>query len=482
MTVGAIVLAAGAGSRFGGRKLLATLHDRPILGHVVDAARAAGLAPIIVVVPPTGELDELAVTLGAVRRVVNPNPDEGLSSSVRLGLRALELDDAVDSVVILPGDQPLVRPDVIRALVAAAAERPSTPFVVPRYAADGAPNPILARRSKWRLADELAGDRGFGPLLASHPELVHEVAVEGSNPDVDTSADLATVLEQAWGDRVRANRDQVDRVREVADGADFYAPVSGLFRADPDRTKDPVLDILREMARPADTWLDIGAGAGRFALPIARVVREVIAVDPSEGMLGALRELAAEHRIANVRTIRARWPLDDAGAAVVAADSPDGSAAKPTEDPLPTADVALIAHVGYDIEAIGPFLDAMEVAARRACVAVLMERQPSSIAEVFWPPVHGEERIGLPALPELTELLRARGREPSVRIAVRTPRWFASRAELEGFLRRQLWIAPGGAKERRFHAALPTLTEEGEDGFGLVGQRPLPVGIVVWVP
>ena len=199
MTTAAVVLAAGAGSRFGGGKLRALLHGQPILAHVVVAARVAGLEPIVVVVPPTGELD--AVDLGAVRRVTNPNPAEGLSSSVRLGLRALELDEAVEAAAILPGDQPLVRPEVIVELLEALAASPVTPFVVPRYADDGAPNPILARRSIWRLADELAGDRGFGPVLATHPELVRVVPVSGENPDVDTPADLARLLEPA--DRAR---------------------------------------------------------------------------------------------------------------------------------------------------------------------------------------------------------------------------------------------------------------------------------------
>ena len=197
MTTAAVVLAAGAGSRFGGGKLRALLHGRPILAHVVAAARAAGLDPIAVVVPPTGELDD--VDLGEVRRVTNPNPAEGLSSSVRLGLRALELDNAVEAAAILPGDQPLVRPEVIVELLEALAASPATPFVVPRYADDGAPNPILARRSIWRLADELAGDRGFAPFLATHPELVRFVTVDGANPDVDTPADLRSIAEAGLG-------------------------------------------------------------------------------------------------------------------------------------------------------------------------------------------------------------------------------------------------------------------------------------------
>lgn len=188
MNVGGVVLGAGAASRFGGGKLLAELEGRPIVRHVIDAAVAAGLDPIVIVVAPDGSL--AAVDLAPARLVTNPNPQEGLSSSVRLGLRALDDDGTLDAAVILPGDQPRVRPEVIRAVVAAAEADPDASFVVPRYAVDAAPNPILACRPIWRLADELAGDRGFGPVLAAHPELVRHVEVDGDNPDVDTRADL----------------------------------------------------------------------------------------------------------------------------------------------------------------------------------------------------------------------------------------------------------------------------------------------------
>jgi CTP:molybdopterin cytidylyltransferase MocA len=208
VTTAAVVLAAGAGLRFGGGKLRALLDGRPILAHVIDAARTARLDPIVVIVPPSGELDDL--DLGTVRRIVNPDPGEGLSSSVRLGLRALELDTDVSAAAILPGDQPLVRPAVIGQLIAALDASPATPFVVARYADDSAPNPILVRRSIWRLADELAGDRGFGPVLATHPELVRFVAVEGANPDVDTPADLAAIADSGSRDHRSAGREPTD--------------------------------------------------------------------------------------------------------------------------------------------------------------------------------------------------------------------------------------------------------------------------------
>jgi ubiquinone/menaquinone biosynthesis C-methylase UbiE len=84
----------------------------------------------------------------------------------------------------------------------------------------------------------------------------------------------------------------------VPDATDFYAPVTSLFRADPTRTDEPALASLLALVEPGDTWLDIGAGAGRYALPIARAVAstggEVIAVDPSSGMLAGLHEIATE--------------------------------------------------------------------------------------------------------------------------------------------------------------------------------------------
>ena len=266
---------------------------------------------------------------------------------------------------------------------------------------------------------------------------------------------------------MRANREQVDRLREVPDGPDFYAPVATLFRADPARTGDPVLGRLRALTRPGDRWLDIGAGAGRYALPLASHVREVIALDPSAAMLEALTRGMDEVGVENVRPIAGRWP-DNAGAF---RDHGASSLA---------ADVALIAHVGYDVEAIGPFLDAMERSARRLCVAVLMERSPASAAEPVWELVHGEPRATLPALPEFLRVLLDRGRLFEVVLTDAEPRRWASRDDLLAFLRRQLWVDPEGSKGRALLAAVEEVPLE-PDG-SLVEVRRSRIGVVSWEP
>jgi hypothetical protein len=181
-------------------------------------------------------------------------------------------------------------------------------------------------------------------------------------------------------------------------------------------------------------------------------------------MRAALAELMAEHGIANIRAVDDRWP------------PAPGSPAFGLR-----ADVALIAHLGYDIEAIGPFVDAMEAAAERMCVAVLMERQPSSLADPFWPPIHGEERVRLPALNELVELLEARGREPHVITVVRETRGFDSVDEIHGFVRRQLWLAEGGQADARLGALVRERAVE-VDGRWALPSPPLRMGVVDWSP
>jgi SAM-dependent methyltransferase len=264
----------------------------------------------------------------------------------------------------------------------------------------------------------------------------------------------------AWAERVRGNREQAERLREGPERTDFYAPVAGAFKADPHRTDEPALNFLRDLVVPGDTWLDVGAGGGRYALPLALLARNVIAVDTSESMLAVLQESMDETGIHNIRIARGRWPLAE----------------------RPTADAALIAHVGYDIEEIGPFLDAMEAATRDRCVALLTDCSPASVADSFWPAMHGEARVALPALPELLAILHARGRRTEVIRVARPARTFGSVPALAAFLRRQLFIVEGGEKDVHFRATLPDRIVLRDGGWTLADRPAGAIGIVTWGP
>ena len=88
----------------------------------------------------------------------------------------------------------------------------------------------------------------------------------------------------AWRDLVLAEREQVESLPDRPRPQDFYGPVAQSFKADPHRTDEPLLDVLRALVRPDETWIDVGAGGGRYALPIALLARRVYAVEPSAGM------------------------------------------------------------------------------------------------------------------------------------------------------------------------------------------------------
>ena len=493
----AVELAAGAGLRFGGGKLVTPLDGRPLAAHAATAALACGIPHLVIVLGAEaaaveaalvadGTLPELGSPVGtSVVAVVNPDWATGMASSVACGLRAAAaVSPDAEAAILLLADQPRVDPGTIARLLAAAVDA-DRPFAVARLPGAQAGNPVLVHRSAWPLADDLAGDRGFGPLLVAHQELVTVVEAVRPNPDVDTVDDLADLAgeapagsraagvasdrglrraEAAWMARVRANGEQSLRVREGPERQDFYGPVAGIFVVDPRRTDDAVRDAIIGLARPDDRWLDIGAGAGRFALPLALRVREVVALDPSPSMLAALRDGAARHGIPNVVAIAGRWPADPETARAV------------------RSDVALIAHVGYDIERIGEFLDAMEAAASRLCVAVMSARVPSWPAGRFWPIVHGEARIELPALAPFVEVLRERGAEPVVVDVPHIPRAYGSRDELRRWVRNQLFLEEGSARDRLAGELVDAWAVDGPDGVLLAHQAPVAHGVVSWEP
>lgn len=109
---GCIVMASGVGARFGGNKLMAELCDAPLVGHVVRATD--GLFSRRVVVTCHADVAALCETLGA-QVVLHDEPCR--NDTVRLGMEAM---DGCDTVTFVQGDQPLIRPASIVALLRAA--------------------------------------------------------------------------------------------------------------------------------------------------------------------------------------------------------------------------------------------------------------------------------------------------------------------------------------------------------------------------
>lgn len=181
----AVILAAGLATRFGGHKLVAPIDGRPMLQHVLDVAAAAPLTRVVVVLGADAAEIEAACEWRDERRVINPDTVSGLAGSVRVGLRALE-DSQAGRAVVLLGDQPFLKLDQLGTVLRARGA-----IVVATYA--GVPgNPVVLDRSLWSLAGSLEGDRGLSQLFEARRDVVRYVAVPGTNPDIDTRADLET--------------------------------------------------------------------------------------------------------------------------------------------------------------------------------------------------------------------------------------------------------------------------------------------------
>jgi CTP:molybdopterin cytidylyltransferase MocA len=183
--VAAVVLAAGESRRFGSPKQLAQLEGRTLLEHVLEAARAANLGPVVAVVP-VWLTRPAAMDAPDLVWVRNPNPERGMSHSLRLGFATLGPD--VAAAVILLGDQPGVAPDHLRRLIEARGPRP----LVATRQGDLLVPPVLVERSHFPVVERVTGDAGLRDLLRADLDLVAAVP-SPPLPDVDTPDDLRRI-------------------------------------------------------------------------------------------------------------------------------------------------------------------------------------------------------------------------------------------------------------------------------------------------
>lgn len=187
-TTVAVLLAAGAGSRFTGttHKLHSTLQGRSVLSHAVSSAVAAGFSHIFVVWGAIEPPHDLA-SPPEVILIRNPQWETGQASSLQVGITAARNVGATAIVVGL-GDQPFVRP---ADWVAVASSR--SPLAQALYVqADGQKtpgNPVRLAAEVWPLLPT-DGDFGARNLISSRPELLEQVLCTGSPFDIDTIEDL----------------------------------------------------------------------------------------------------------------------------------------------------------------------------------------------------------------------------------------------------------------------------------------------------
>jgi molybdenum cofactor cytidylyltransferase len=189
MSVAALILAAGGSARLGRPKQLEPWGGPTLLEHVIKRTREFPVDEVWVVIGAHSDemLDQVDFLDANV--VENPEWEEGIASSIRVGLDALTQLSRCDSALIVLGDQPDVSAEIVEELLV-SHRRSDGRVSVPKYRYNRG-NPVLVDRSLWPRLMSLEGDDGAGRLWQAHPEWVNEVWFSELGPrDVDTDVDV----------------------------------------------------------------------------------------------------------------------------------------------------------------------------------------------------------------------------------------------------------------------------------------------------
>ncbi len=189
MSTAAVVLAAGGSRRLGRPKQLEPWGDRNLLGHVVARTFEFPVDEVWVVLGHDAERILAETDLGEAFVVENLEWEEGIASSLRVGLDAINRLSKCDRALIVIGDQPDIPVETARELLAAHATG-GKPVTLPKYRYNWG-NPAVVDRSLWPRLMSLEGDEGARRLWQAHPEWVNEVWFSDPGPrDVDTETDI----------------------------------------------------------------------------------------------------------------------------------------------------------------------------------------------------------------------------------------------------------------------------------------------------
>ncbi len=191
VVVGAVLLAAGSGSRIGTRpKCLLELGGVPLIRRQLIALSGAGVDEVVVVLGHHAGLIEPVVQDFPVTLVRNLHPDDGQVSSQRLGLAALA--GKLDAVIVALADQPLINAQDITALIGAWKKRPEGASVVFPQVGGERGNPVIFSADVREQILAGATDIGCRQWQAAHPDEVVAFATDNRRykVDIDTPEDL----------------------------------------------------------------------------------------------------------------------------------------------------------------------------------------------------------------------------------------------------------------------------------------------------
>ena len=271
---------------------------------------------------------------------------------------------------------------------------------------------------------------------------------------------------QAWREQILAHDQEMAALRGVEHEHGQGQSRAGGFSfanrpLDPYRTDDAVLNRLFAALGPGTEVLDVGGGAGRFALPMATRAKRVTVVERSADSVELLESRAAEAGITNITVVNEPW--EDANA--------------------PVADMVLCSLVLHHVLEVAPFVAKLQKHAKDRVVVVEMGETPGAMDRPFYERVYGSAPTPLPGLDKVMGVLWAMDIYPDVDMIRPEPIIVDNDldAALEQ-LRRRLAVEEGTVEDKRLRAAADELLEKTPNGITVRGVAPRRQAIIKWSP
>jgi molybdenum cofactor cytidylyltransferase len=189
----ALILAAGNSTRMGRPKQLLRWQNRTLLERAIDSANRILPERVIVVLGAQAELICETINLDSVKTVRNSAWQNGIASSIRMGVEALPA--SAESVIILLCDQPLVDTAHLKALLSAWQSEPGRIIASQYHLSSGVP--VVFPAAFFNRLQALSGDKGAKPLLAEFESCVLKIPFAGAELDIDTPNDFERLTGQA---------------------------------------------------------------------------------------------------------------------------------------------------------------------------------------------------------------------------------------------------------------------------------------------
>ena len=266
---------------------------------------------------------------------------------------------------------------------------------------------------------------------------------------------------EAWRERVLAFDRDMEDIRGEGREHGHGRPVFASEPVDPYRTDDPALNAFYEFVGEGTEVLDVGGGAGRFALPLATRAKRVTVIDPSEESLDLLKTRVVEFGFTNVTSVHERWE----------------------EAEVSSADVTLCSWALHHVVEAAPFVRKLEERARDRVVILETMETPGSQIAPFYERVHGTRLTALPGVRQLLNLLWSMDIFPDVTmLSPEIPVLDADLSSTLEKLRRMLAVEEGTDADERLRAAADELLEESSEGLTVKGASMRRQAIITWRP